>query len=74
MDVEVVRLVVRVLNRPQLGGAGADHGVDSGHLHLLTVDLSAVELNVLRAATLARVTAAAGFQLLWKGPPAASEG
>src|SRR4030095_5369658 len=42
--MEVVRLIVGVVYGPQLSGTGSDHGVDARHVHLLTVDLSAVEL------------------------------
>jgi hypothetical protein len=44
MDMEVVRLVVGVLYGPQLGAAGPDNGIDARHLHLLPIDLAAVEL------------------------------
>jgi hypothetical protein len=44
MDMEVVRLVVGAAYGPQLGRASSDYGVDSRHLHLMTVDLVAIEL------------------------------
>ncbi len=65
VDVEVMRLVVRVLNRPQLGGAGADHGVDSRHLHLLTVDLAAVELKGPASHHMIKGHRGSGIQLFW---------
>ena len=42
MDMEVVRLIVGVTYGPQLGCAGSDNGVDSRHLHLMTIDLAAI--------------------------------
>ena len=44
MNVEVVRLVVGAPYGPQLGCPSSDYGVDSRHLHLMTVDLVAIEL------------------------------
>jgi hypothetical protein len=40
--MEVMRLIVDVQHRPQLGRTGPNHGVDARHLHLLTIDFPAV--------------------------------
>ena len=61
-----MRLVVGVPYGPQLGCASSDYGVDSRHLHLMTVDLVAVELEGSAGCGLIKRDGGFGLQSLRK--------
>jgi hypothetical protein len=66
MNVEVVRLIVGVLHRPQLGRVGSDHAVDPRHFHLLTVDLATVQLERPAGCHMIKPSGAIGVEPLRK--------
>src|SRR5215217_7782871 len=60
--MEVVRLIMRVAYRPQLCGAGSNNSVDARHLHLVTVDFTAVELDCAPGCHMIKRDRGTGFQ------------